>query len=251
MTVWALGDLHLAFSVPEKTMEAFKKGWIGYTDKIRTNWCTHVGADDLVLIPGDISWAMHPDQARIDLEWIHALPGTKVLLKGNHDYWWSSLSKVEKVLPPSMHLIQNNVFNWQGFSIGGTRLWDTPEYNFYPYRDTVVDPDSKKVPRKEAKDPIEEERIFERELARLEMSLKAFDPKAKMRIAMTHYAPIGAELHASRTSRILEKYRVDVCVFGHLHNLNNQLPMFGEKNGVRYLLTAADYLEFVPIKIAD
>jgi len=96
MAVWAIADLHLALGIPEKKMDAFGEPWIDYTDKIAQNWNQLIDKDDLVLIPGDISWAMRTEDAKIDLDWIHALPGTKVMLRGNHDHWWSSLSKVEQ-----------------------------------------------------------------------------------------------------------------------------------------------------------
>src|ERR1700733_9276880 len=108
MAVWALADLHLALSIPEKSMESFGEPWINYTAKIKDQWLKHIKTDDLVLIPGDISWAMRLEDAAVDLNWIHELPGTKVLIRGNHDYWWTSLSKVERILPPSIHLVQNN-----------------------------------------------------------------------------------------------------------------------------------------------
>lgn len=245
MTIWAIGDLHLALGVPEKLMDAFGEPWINYIQKIEENWKRVVGPDDLVLIPGDISWAMTIQEVSTDLDWIHNLPGTKVILRGNHDYWWTSLSKVEKVLPASIHLIQNNSFLWNDVAIGGTRLWDTSEYAFRPYINYTENPRAKKLAAPE--DPREAEKIFLRELGRLELSLKSMNPKAKRRIAMTHYAPIGADLADSRTSAILEKYRIDTCIFGHLHNVKPDALPFGEHKGVEYILTSADYIGFNPV----
>jgi predicted phosphohydrolase len=248
MTIWALADLHLAFAVPSKTMEVFGPQWADYANKIEKNWRANIKNDDLVLIPGDISWAMKPEEAKIDLDWIHQFPGTKVMIRGNHDYWWTSLSKVEQVLPSSIHLVQNNAFNWNHVTIGGTRLWDTSEYSFNKYIPYQENPRSKQLTAVD--DNAEErERIFLRELGRLEMSLKCLSKDAKLRIAMTHYPPIGAELQDSRTARLLEKYKIDVCVFGHLHNVIHGVPMFGEKNGIKYYLTSGDYLQFMPVKI--
>ena len=105
MNIWAIADLHLAFGDPKKDMGVFGPSWEGYAEKIRTHWVSLVAPQDLVLIPGDISWAMDLQTARTDLEWIDALPGTKVMIKGNHDYWWSSLSKVRVMLPPNIHII--------------------------------------------------------------------------------------------------------------------------------------------------
>lgn len=245
MTVWALADLHLAFAIPEKKMDFFGAPWIDYTNKIQKEWLARIKAEDLVLLAGDTSWALHLADAALDLNWIHELPGTKVLIKGNHDYWWTSLSKIEKILPPSMHLIQNNVFNWNEYSIGGARLWDTNEYNFNTYIEFKENPRAKKL-AENVENPEESQRIFLRELGRLELSLKALDPQATKRIVMTHYPPISADLKESSTSILLEKYHVDTCVFGHLHNVKTQDPLFGEKNGVHYYLTSCDYLDFIP-----
>lgn len=247
MAVWALADLHLAFGAPDKSMDAFGEPWIDYMHKIEREWNSLVGHDDLVLIPGDISWAMRIEDAAKDLEWIHRLPGEKVLLRGNHDYWWTSLSKIEKILPPSLHLIQNNSFFWKDIAIGGARLWDTPEYAFKEYIEYKANPRERALG--EPEDPKEAEKIFIRELGRLEMSLKSLNPKAKTRIAMTHYAPIGADMRSSRASAILEKYQVDICVFGHLHNIKPGLTLFGEHHGVQYHLVSADYLNFKPLRL--
>ena len=248
MAIWALADLHLSFGVPDKAMDVFGEQWVGYTEKVEKNWRAHISQDDLVLIAGDISWAMHPQEAVPDLEWIHHLPGTKVIIRGNHDYWWTSLAKVEKHLPSSIHLIQNNAYHWQDVSIAGARLWDTAEYSFGEYINYQKNARAKAISPQQ-NDPAETERIFLRELARLEMSLKCLKKDAKVRLVMVHYPPIGALLEDSRVSKLLEKYQVDVCVFGHLHNVKNASLPFGEKNGVRYVLTACDYVDFMPVKI--
>ncbi|MBA3816463.1 MAG: metallophosphoesterase [Parachlamydiaceae bacterium] len=248
MSIWALADLHLSFGIPDKKMDVFGDSWKDHPEKIRSHWLKNITADDLVLIPGDISWAMTAEEAKVDLEWIDALPGTKVMLKGNHDFWWSSLSKVEKILPPSIHVIQNNVFRWNNVAIAGTRLWDTPEYSFQQFINFVNNPRANKLIAVE-NDQGEMEKIFLRELARLELSLKCLPRDASMRIAMTHYPPIGANLTPSRVSALLEKYKISFCAFGHLHNVKQELPMFGIKNGVRYTLVSCDYVNFEPIKI--
>jgi predicted phosphohydrolase len=249
--IWALADLHLAIGVPEKKMDVFGEGWIDYTNKIERNWRNLVGQDDLVLLPGDISWAMRLEDAVADLKWIDALPGTKVMIRGNHDYWWSSISKVRKILPPSIHAIQNDSFLWGDVVVAGTRLWDSDEYGFGPFIEYVPNPISKPAAVVTEEQKREEERIFLRELERLEMSLKTMSPKAKLRIAMVHYPPIGADLVQSRTSDILERYGVDFCLFGHLHRVRGGALPFGEARGVLYRLTSADYLDFTPLLIMD
>lgn len=249
MRVWAIGDLHLSFGVPNKGMDVFGPRWEGHADAIARHWKSLIHPDDLVLIPGDISWALKLEDAVADLLWIDALPGTKVMIKGNHDYWWGSLKKIAEVLPPSIHLIQNNAFLWKGIAIGGARLWDTPEYSFGEFIEFQENTRQKKTP--DTEELIQEEfsqKIFDRELERLRNSLKALDKEAKIRIAMTHYPPIGANMETSRASQILEEYDISTCVFGHLHNIKSKLG-FGIKNGVRYLLTSSDYLNFQPIAI--
>ncbi|KAF3363273.1 Uncharacterized protein PHSC3_000163 [Chlamydiales bacterium STE3] len=246
MSVFALADLHLSLGNPEKKMDFFGEPWTNYTKKIEKAWQNTITDNDLVLIAGDISWATHLEDAKMDLDWIHQLPGTKVLIKGNHDYWWSSLNKIQKILPPSLHLIQNNAFHWKDLTIGGARLWDTQEYNFDAEINFVENP---RVNLKATTPSVEEkERIFERELQRLEISLKCLKADAKIKIAMTHYPPIATSLKASKTSILLEKYGIDICLFGHLHNVKKGVT-FGKRNGINYLLTSADYLNFQPLKI--
>jgi len=247
-TVWALADLHLSFGVPNKEMDFFGENWANWTTRVEENWKRIVKDEDLVLIAGDISWAMHVAEAVPDLEWIHKLPGTKVILRGNHDYWWSSLSQIQKILPSSIHLIQNNAFNWNNVTIGGSRLWDSSEYKFQEYIDYADNPRAKKISSVDS-NQVESDRLFERELTRLETSLKALSKNADFRIAMTHYPPISADLQPSKASAMLEKYNVDACVFGHLHNVKQDMPLFGKKNETTYYLTSCDYLNFTPIKI--
>lgn len=250
MAVWAIADLHLSFGVPDKGMELFGPQWLNHFEKIKNHWLKLIAPGDLVLIAGDISWAMTPELAAQDLNWIDQLPGIKVLIRGNHDFWWSSLSKVEKILPASLHLIQNNAFNWQKISVGGARLWDTPEYSFNEFIEYRENPKAQKLTTDVNVNYAEETvKIFQREYSRLETSLKAMDRFADHRIVMTHYPPIGAQLMDSQVSKLLEKYKVDICVFGHLHNVKPGLTLFGHKNGVEYHLTSCDYLGFIPIKI--
>lgn len=248
MAVWALADLHLSFGVANKSMDVFGEQWKNFTEKIKSHWEANISPQDLVLIAGDISWAMRIEEVQPDLDWIHQLPGTKVILRGNHDYWWTSLSKIEKILPSSIHLIQNNAFQWKGISIGGGRLWDTPEYGFNNYIAFVENPRAQQLTAHES-DKQEAEKIFLRELVRLELSLKCLKKDADVRIVMTHYPPIGANLAESRTSALLEKYHVNACVFGHLHNVKKDKLPFGERKGIHYYLTSCDYLDFVPLKI--
>lgn len=252
MSIWALADTHLAFGVPEKSMDLRFPAWVDYTKRIKENWDKCIQADDLVLIPGDISWAMTLDEALVDLKWIDALPGTKVILKGNHDYWWPSHNKLVKVLPKSIHLIDKEPFHWKNVSIGGARLWDTSELSFTPYIHFEKEPKAAAKTAEELAEKLErDEKIFQRELLRLKTSLSKLNPEAEHRIAMTHFPPISANLQPSKASALMEEFNINISVFGHLHSVKKEDPLFGEKNGVRYILTAADYLNFFPINILN
>lgn len=251
MRIWAIADLHLSFGVENKSMDVFGPNWKNHAEAIASSWKALIHPEDLVLIPGDISWALTIEEAVADLHWIHSLPGTKVMIKGNHDYWWGSLKKLSQVLPASIHLIQNNAFQWHDVAIGGARLWDTPEYSFGKYIEfqenpqaTKQEPSSEKLIQEELS-----EKIFNRELERLKLSIKMMAPDAAKRIVMTHYPPIGPDLQPSRAAQILEENNIQICVFGHLHNIKAGSPLFGEKRGVRYILAAADYIRFQPISI--
>lgn len=243
--IWTIADLHLSFGVPSKSMEVFGPAWKNYQEKMEKSWDALVAPEDLVLLPGDISWALHMEDALVDLNWIDKRPGTKVMIKGNHDYWWPSSSKLKAVMPPSIHFIYNNSFDFGEISVAGTRLWDTPEYDFSSVVEFVPNPRVKAEPQTID----EEEHIFVRELERLKNSLRCLNPKAKLRIVMTHYPPIGADLAPSRASALLEEYKVDICIFGHLHNVPPGKLNFGTARGVRYIFASADYLDFALFKI--
>lgn len=244
MRIWAIADLHLSFGVANKKMDVFGPHWANHAEQVARHWKELIAPEDLVLLAGDFSWAMTIQEVLPDLAWLEALPGIKVMIKGNHDFWWGSLKKVVTALPPSIHVIQNNAFLWKDIAVGGTRLWDTPEYSFGSHIEVQGGKDLEKAIQQDLTD-----NIFNRELERLKLSLKALDSRAKLRLAMTHYPPIGPKMEPSRTAQILEEHRIDVCVFGHLHNVRKGSGLFGERNGVRYVLTACDFLEFKPILI--
>ncbi len=243
MKIWALADLHLPFGAPEKNMEVFGPNWENYTERLQSHWLSLVEQEDIVLVPGDISWALKTQDAEKDLLWIDHLPGKKILLKGNHDHWWTSKAKVENILPPSCAIIQNSSVVVDDIAICGSRLWDTKEYHFTNY----ITFRKAACVKEKVVDEAHDEEIFVKELNRLELSLQSVPDHIKTRIAMTHYPPIGADLASSRASKLLEQYGVSICVFGHLHNVHKAALPFGEKNGVRYVFAAADYRDFSPV----
>lgn len=246
MSIFALADLHLAEATPEKRMDVFGPSWENYSEKIECAWRQRVTADDLVLLPGDISWAMRLEEAKADLDWIDRLPGTKVMIRGNHDYWWGSIQKIRRALPSTIRALQNDCFVWNGWVIGGSRLWDTEEYTFNTFIEKRENPRAKTTA---PVSPKEEEKIFLRELQRLEMSLQAMQLHKGRKVVMTHYPPIGADLAPSRASALLEAYQVEKCFFGHLHNVRPSALPFGTARGVEYTLVSADYVDFVPQKV--
>ncbi len=248
MKIFAIADLHLSISTPEKTMEDFGSCWKNYMNRIKENWEKLITNNDLVLISGDISWAIKLEKAVEDLKWIDNLPGKKIIIRGNHDYWWPTKSKLKAVLPPSIQIIQNDSIAINDISIGGSRLWDAPDISFNSYINFAENPHAKK----DIEEDIQKDlslKIYERELLRLEQSLSTLDKNAKLKIAMTHYPPLSADLKDSRATKLLEKYNVDISIFGHLHNVKKEKKLFGEKNSIKYILTSADYIDFNPIEI--
>ena len=245
MKIFAIGDLHLSHA-GEKPMDIFGPHWKDHHLQIAANWKEKVTEKDLVLIPGDLSWAMHLQEAKADLEWIDQLPGRKILLKGNHDYWWSSITQLRNLLKgSSLFPIQYDAATFGQVTIGGTRLWTTPDAG-------IVYPDPLKESQGSDADAVlikgQEEKVFKRELGRLEASLSALSSEAVLRIAMTHFPPTNESGKDTILTQILEKHNIDICVFGHLHSLNLPEGMTWDyvKNSVRYVLVSCDAIDFVP-----
>jgi len=233
MKVFVISDLHLSFS-SDKPMDVFGDVWKDHPERIRQYWYDSVGKDDLVLIPGDISWAMKMDGALMDLEFIHGLPGKKMIIKGNHDYWWSSLSKVKKALPDSIIPLHNTAETFGDIGIAGTRLWIDPGLNMEKTSDDDV-------------------RIWNRELERLKISLRALPKGLSKRIIMTHYPPISLDGTPGRAVDAASDLGCDIWVFGHMHlGDNTDYNGFNRTIGkTRYEFASADYLEFKPKLILD
>ena len=230
--IFAIGDLHLSLSVENKAMDVFGPGWANHVARLKEGWQDTVGEEDLVLVPGDISWGLRLEEALADLEFIHGLKGTKVLLRGNHDYWWTGYSKVKSVLPPSVKAVQNDALLWNGVIVGGTRGWNTP-----------LSPDFS-----EGKD----RKIFEREKLRLGLSLQAMDAKdGRLRVVMLHYPPFNEKGEPTDFADLIRGHGVDHAVYGHLHGRSCLGSFEGDHEGTRYHLVSADHLQFVPRLIAE
>jgi len=227
VALYAIGDLHLSLSV-DKPMDIFGEAWVRHEEKIKESWLESVSAEDTVLIPGDISWATAFDEAKIDLEWINQLPGNKVLLRGNHDYWWTSLKKMKEAFP-DLEFLQNNFYEYDTHVICGTRGWNCPNKTNFDEHD---------------------EKIYKRELIRLKLSLDSAKKLGKPIIVMTHYPPTNDSFEPSGFTEIYESYGVDQVIYGHLHTeVSFKSGLQGMHNGVLYQLVSSDYLGFKLSKI--
>ena len=230
MRLFAIGDLHLPGG-QEKPMDVFGDHWEGHFDRIAKDWRERVTDDDVVLIPGDTSWAMQLSDAVPDLQLIGGLPGRKLLIKGNHDYWWGGIGQVRRALPEGMMAIQHDVADLGDVVVTGTRGWA------FPTEETLLS--------------VEDERIFNRELIRLELALSAAQRAAEGRpvLLMLHYPPLYQTERDTAFTRLIEKYPVHTVVYGHLHGAGIRAGFTGEWNGVRYMLTSCDALGFALAEI--
>jgi uncharacterized protein len=245
--IFSISDLHLSLARP-KPMEIFGSAWANHAPRIADAWRATVRDDDLVLVPGDLSWALKLEDARPDLAWIAALPGEKVFVKGNHDYWWSSLNKVRRTAGPGMHFLQNGSCAVSGrIAVGGTRLWEFDDVVWPPAPDAPDWNESPKIAMGKGPE-VNPGEVRARELDRLRQSLAALPPDAGLRIAMLHYPPLGSDGRPTPVTAILDEYRVDICVFGHLHSLGST-PRPGADCTIgrtHYILVSCDWLGFIP-----
>lgn len=226
MSVFAIADLHLPGG-DKKPMDIFGPHWENHFERICQDWRARVQDEDIVLIPGDISWAMQLGAALEDLRAIAKLPGRILILRGNHDYWWSSLTQLRSALPENMHAVQNDAFDGGDCVFCGTRGWSIP-----------IGPNA----------TAQDEKLYRREALRLEMSLKDAQKIANGRpiFAMMHYPPLLPETARQGTefTRLMTEYGVQRCVYGHLHGPSVQRGFCGVYNGVRYDLVSCDALGF-------
>lgn len=224
MSLFAIGDPHLSLSV-NKPMDIFR-GWTDYTDRLAKNWNAVVGEGDSVVLPGDISWAMNFEEAKKDFQFLHSLNGTKYILKGNHDYWWNTMSKMTKFLDEnnfdSIKIIHNNAYSVEGFAIGGTRGW------FYDDSEGDVN------------------KVILREAGRLRASLKAASELGGEMIAFLHYPPINEVQRCDEILNVLKEFDVKRCYFGHLHGFVAPGCAKIESDGISFNLVSADFLGFTP-----
>ena len=233
MKIFAISDLHLSLEV-EKPMDVFGGAWENYTEKIRENWQNVVSDEDIVLVAGDISWAMKLEETKKDFEFLGSLKGTKIIIKGNHEYWWNSISAVRNVLPENTYALQNDAVRIGNCVFAGTRGWVVPEstndVNFTEH----------------------DQKMYEREKIRLKLTLDDMKRKRQegdLTVCMIHYPPFNSKRENSYFTELFEQYQVDVVVYGHLHKSAGRFENITAKNGVKYYLTSADLIDMKPVEI--
>lgn len=238
MSIFALGDLHLSLGT-NKTMEVFGPAWDRYVQRIEENWRAMIKPEDTVLVPGDISWAMYLSETKADFDFLESLPGRKLICRGNHDYWWTTVHKMEDYFAKqnykSLQIVRHNAVVVEDSVISGTRGWVLPN---------------------DSKFSAEDKPIYERELARLRLCAEAIekaDPEhSKRRIMMLHYPPVTKDNTKTEWARVLDEYKIDLCVYGHLHGRGHSIAFEGtisDSFSCQYKCVAADFLGFKPLDI--
>ena len=227
MALYAIGDLHLCLGAP-KPMDIFGGAWVGYMDKL-TQGMEKIQSDDTIVLMGDLSWALDLEKAGADFAWIDRIPGRKIILKGNHDYWWSTAAKFYKFCEhngfQNQWILNNNFYEYMGYAICGTRGW------FF----------------EEERSGQHDEKVFKRELLRLEASLKAAGDLPKL--VFLHYPPRYKGYTCEPILELLKRYDVRSCYYGHLHGASHGLAQEGIWDGIEFKLLSADRLDFQPYRI--
>lgn len=207
-------------------MDIFGATWENYLDIIKQDWNNRVSDEDYVLMAGDMSWALKLEEATNDLEFLQSLKGHKIIIRGNHDYWWKSISSLRQMLPKSIYPLQNDAIKIGNVIVAGTRGWNVPEKN--------------------KAFTTEDEKLYKREILRLELSLE-FAKKLKTEekdeiIAMIHFPPFNSNFEDSEFTNLFEKYGVKKVIYGHLHGKSSRTILNTNKNGIEYFLTSCDKL---------
>lgn len=225
MKIFAISDLHLAISA-DKPMDVFGGNWVDYMDRIRADWNDKVSDGDIVLIGGDISWAMKLEDGISDIKTLADLKGEKVLIKGNHDYWWGrAIGRLRESLPAGFYALQNDCVKFGNVIICGSRLWSVPGSPDYSEQD---------------------EKLYLREIERLKLSfssVRAMREEGDKLIALVHFPPFNVKRESSGFTEIFEENKVDAVVYGHLHGKNVRADRIVIKNGIKYYLTSCDQVD--------
>lgn len=228
MSVYAISDLHLSLS-SDKSMEVFP-GWEDYVNKIKNNWSQKVSNEDTVVVIGDISWAMNLDEAKEDLKFVNDLPGKKILIKGNHDYWWTTKAKVNNFLKENnlntIEILYNSSYSAGNISVCGTRGW------------------------MHGSEGIEDQKILAREVGRLQTSLDSAYESGRTPIVFLHYPPIYGFQKSERIINILIERNIKKCYYGHIHGDEAKKGIIeGMYKGIYFSLVSCDYVNFCPVPV--
>ena len=238
MAVWAISDFHLSLSKPYvpgspavlyKPMSVFGGDWEHHTERLYAAFTEYVSPEDTVFIPGDISWAMNAQTGAADFAFLGSLPGRLVISRGNHDYWWDTKSKAQAAMPPNVTVIQNEAYAAEGLIVAATRGWYTPgsaDYN------------------------AEAEKLYRRELIRLELSLQSAAGLGRgERVVMLHFPPVNDKRDYNEMIELMQKYDVRRCFYGHLHGVKSDFALSGKHWGIEFALISSDYLGHKPLRI--
>lgn len=227
MSLFAIGDLHLSLTA-DKSMAIFS-GWENYVERIRENWENTVSTEDTVVLIGDSSWGMSFAEAYEDFKFIHNLPGQKIILKGNHDYWWNTKSKMDKFFSESgfdsLHILHNNHYQYGEYGICGTRGW---------INENTEPADAK---------------VLAREAGRLDMSIQSAKKAGLIPLVFLHYPPLYAGNYNYDMLDVLYRHGIKQCFYGHIHGKGCSYAINGERDGIDYLLLSGDFIQFKPYKI--
>ena len=228
MALFVMGDLHLSLS-SDKSMDIFG-GWENYVERIKENWNREVSPEDTVVVPGDISWAMSLKEAVADFSYIHELPGRKIILKGNHDYWWTTAAKMNNFLAEngfdSIFILHNNHYAYENYGICGTRGW--------------INDDNEPADAK----------VLAREAQRLETSIASAENAGLEPLVFLHYPPLYGNEYNPDLLEVMYRHNIKRCWYGHIHGRKgHQNAVNGERDGIVFQLVSADYVQFCPVKI--
>lgn len=233
MKIFAVSDLHLPGG-KDKPMDIFGGNWSGHFEKIKADWLERVGAEDVVLLAGDFSWAMTLPEALPDLARLQPLPGKKVLIRGNHDYWWSGITALRKSAPDaSFYFLQNDAVRFDGLVVCGSRGWLCPGSTDFT---------------------AEDEKLYRREAERFRLALGAAQKlrqEGDKLVCMIHYPPFNAKGESSLFTALFEEAAADLVVYGHLHGNAWSYPFRAERGGAAYCLTSCDLLGFRLAELAE
>ena len=228
MALFAIGDLHLSLGDQFKPMDIFN-GWDGYVEKLEQNWRSTVTSEDTVVLAGDTSWAMKLPNVFNDFEFINSLPGKKIILKGNHDYWWSTMAKMERFVEENhfdtISFLFNNCYSYGKYGICGTRGWVS------------------------IGDGTEDEKVQFREVQRLEVSIKAALDAGLEPVVFLHYPPVYGLNSNYDILDVLYRYGIKKCFYGHIHGYSQKNAITGMHDGVEYIMISSDYLKFAPYHV--